>query len=326
METTIVTNNNGNAQAGNYSQFSNQQTITSMEIAEVTGKNHSDVLRAIRKMEPAWEKEHKSKFALKLRLVETGCGAHKKSPYYEMNRTECLFVATKFNDQARARLVIRWAELEEERMKQQAAAHQSSDNLPADPSQLTRKQLLLMALEAEEERERLKAEKEELEADKIELQNENKELEAKTVSLMIEQGQKDEKINELQKRVSYLDLIDRSTDTLNTTQIAKDYGYSAVAFNQLLKGLRIQYNSGGQWVLYTPYSERGYVANRQIEICHVGRPSTYKQMTVWTPLGRHWLYEVLKKRGILPLVERMQAQPAPGTANGKSISPHATTR
>ena len=38
--------------------------MTSLEIAELTGKNHFDVMRAIRKMEPAWVKVNGCKFAL----------------------------------------------------------------------------------------------------------------------------------------------------------------------------------------------------------------------------------------------------------------------
>ena len=43
-------------------ETSEPQRMTSLEIAELTGKNHFDVLRAIRKMEPAWEKVQGSKF------------------------------------------------------------------------------------------------------------------------------------------------------------------------------------------------------------------------------------------------------------------------
>ncbi len=40
------------------------QRMTSLEIAELTGKQHKDVLKAIRNMEPAWEFIHrKLKFA-----------------------------------------------------------------------------------------------------------------------------------------------------------------------------------------------------------------------------------------------------------------------
>ena len=35
----------------------NEQRISSLDIAAVTGKPHNDVLKAIRKMEPAWERE-----------------------------------------------------------------------------------------------------------------------------------------------------------------------------------------------------------------------------------------------------------------------------
>jgi len=36
----------------------------SLEIAELTGKQHKDVLKAIRNMEPAWEKTCGSNFRL----------------------------------------------------------------------------------------------------------------------------------------------------------------------------------------------------------------------------------------------------------------------
>ena len=36
-------------------------------------------------------------------------------PCYSLSKTECLYIATKFNDEARAKLVIRWEELELER-------------------------------------------------------------------------------------------------------------------------------------------------------------------------------------------------------------------
>ena len=39
--------------------------LTSLEIAEVTGKPHNDALEAIRKMEPAWVNVTQSKFGLR---------------------------------------------------------------------------------------------------------------------------------------------------------------------------------------------------------------------------------------------------------------------
>ena len=88
------------------------QTITSLEIAELTGKQHKDLMKAIRNMEPAWEKVHGRKFALMFREVKIGNGAVRRDPCYQLTKTECLYIATKFNDEARAKLVLRWEELE----------------------------------------------------------------------------------------------------------------------------------------------------------------------------------------------------------------------
>lgn len=82
--------------------------MTSREIATITGKPHNDVLKAIRAMENAWVKVNGGNFS----LVEYTDAKGEKRPMYQLNKTECLYIATKFNDEARAKLVIRWEELE----------------------------------------------------------------------------------------------------------------------------------------------------------------------------------------------------------------------
>lgn len=112
-------------------------------------------------------------------------------------------------------------------------------------------------------------------------------------------------LEEARKQTSYLDLILQTKDQLTTTQIAQDYGMSASKFNQLLKDLRIQRKVNSQWVLYKQYLGKGYIASRTFE--YIGRDDRYhsKITTVWTQLGRKFLYDVLKEReGILPLVEQ----------------------
>ena len=47
-----------------------EQRMTSVEIAELTGKQHKHVMEAIRKMEPAWENVQGSKFRLSQRNYE----------------------------------------------------------------------------------------------------------------------------------------------------------------------------------------------------------------------------------------------------------------
>lgn len=85
-----------------------KEYMTSKEIAEVTGKEHKNVLAAIRLMEGAWCKVTGLSFKLSEYTDPTG----RKLPMYKLTKTECLYVATKFNDEARAKLVIRWEELE----------------------------------------------------------------------------------------------------------------------------------------------------------------------------------------------------------------------
>lgn len=85
------------------------QRMTSLEIAEISGKAHKDVMRAIRNMEPAWVKVNGRNFA----LVEYRDSKGEMRPCYSLTKLECLYIATKFNDEARAKLVLRWAELED---------------------------------------------------------------------------------------------------------------------------------------------------------------------------------------------------------------------
>ena len=104
MKTTIIINSEV---VGNDTQH-----MTSLEIAELTGKQHKHLMEAIRKMEPAWEKIHGSKFRLMFREVNIGNGAIRRDPCYSLTKTECLYIATKFNDEAGAKLVLRCDELE----------------------------------------------------------------------------------------------------------------------------------------------------------------------------------------------------------------------
>ena len=85
-----------------------KQTMSSLEIAELAGRNHKDVMRSIREMEPAWVKVNGRNFT----LVEYKDAKGENRPCYELNYQECMYIASKFNDETRAKLVLRWSELE----------------------------------------------------------------------------------------------------------------------------------------------------------------------------------------------------------------------
>jgi len=90
--------------------------ISSRDISEMTGKPHNDVLKSIRAMEPAWEKIRGEKFPSQ-KYKNTG----KEYPEFLLSKTECLYIATKFNDEARAILVTRWEHLEIQIKSRQSA-------------------------------------------------------------------------------------------------------------------------------------------------------------------------------------------------------------
>lgn len=94
----------------------NEERITSLEIAEMANKRHKDVMRSIRNMEDAWLKVAGRNFALSNYRDSTG----RILPCYSLTKEECLFVSAKFNDEVRAKLVLRWKDLE---IKHREQAH-----------------------------------------------------------------------------------------------------------------------------------------------------------------------------------------------------------
>ena len=135
-------------------------------------------------------------------------------------------------------------------------------------------------------------------------QIENRELKKENIRLENENIQLIAENQELKNDRNYLDIIMRSRALLTITQIAQDYGMSGKALNKKLADMRIQYSCNGQWTLYAPYKDKGFVSSRTIDITRAdGRPDTVMH-TEWTQAGRKFLYEELKKEGIIPMLER----------------------
>lgn len=108
----------------------------------------------------------------------------------------------------------------------------------------------------------------------------------------------------LKEKTSYLDKILNSTETVCTTQIAQDYAMSAKAFNAKLAELRVQRKVNDQWILLAPYNAEGYVHSQTVTILHTDGHHSVKMNTRWRQKGRLFLYDLLKKNGILPTIER----------------------
>lgn len=247
------------------------ERMTSLQIAEITGKRHADVMKAIRKMEPAWEKVAEGKFSLGSYKDEN----NQDRPCYSLNKEECLYIATKFNDEARAKLIKRWKELEE----------QSKPSVPQNYLEA-----LKSLVKAEEEREQLALENKQQQATILTISKENMEL--------------GNKITDMLPKVSYYDKILQSNATMTITQIAQDYGMSAIKMNKELEAMKIQHKVRGQWILYGQFLTGGYVHSRAVDIIRSDGRHDVKYNTEWTTKGRIFLYEALKAKGILPLIEQ----------------------
>lgn len=111
-------------------------------------------------------------------------------------------------------------------------------------------------------------------------------------------------IGELKPKADYTDRILQSKSLVTITQIAKDYGMSGAAMNEKLHALGVIYKLGGQWLLYSKYQAKGYTHSETVDITHRDGRGDVRMNTKWTQKGRLFLYEFLKKHGILPVIEQ----------------------
>ena len=125
---------------------------------------------------------------------------------------------------------------------------------------------------------------------RYELERQNRVLENRNALL--------EEITVQQKPLTdYARIILSSTQTVTITQIAQDCGMSPVGMNQLLFKLHIQHKVGGQWILYIPFLNKGYVQSFSSYFLKENGEVQVKVHTRWAQSGRLFLYEELKKAG-----------------------------
>lgn len=246
------------------------QTMSSLQIAELTGKRHDAILRDIRNLLEQGVAAHN--------FVETSYTdkSNRQSPCYQLTKIGCLILASGYSAILREKIINRWMELE-------------MMLVPQAPK--TFAEALRLAADIVEENERLLGEIEEQQ------------------KLLVAQSEQIRDLNEcnaeMRIKVSYYDQILASKSTVTTTQIAQDYGMSAKKFNIELRNLKIQRKVGGQWILYAPYNTMGYVHSDTF-VPDKSTTGKVVMTTKWTQKGRLFLYETLKRKGILPLIEKCE--------------------
>lgn len=128
--------------------------------------------------------------------------------------------------------------------------------------------------------------------------------EGKLNVLQLENNRKDQLIGELKPKADYTDRILQSKGTVKINVIANDYGLTAIAMNKKLHELGVQYKQGKDWLLYSEHRGKGYTHSKTIHFFHKdGTPDTTMNME-WTQKGRLFLYNLLKKNGVIPTIEQ----------------------
>ena len=113
-----------------------------------------------------------------------------------------------------------------------------------------------------------------------------------------------DEIKVLKPKAHYTDIILQNKGLIKVTSIAKDYGMSAQEFNKLLCDFKIQYRLGNQWFLYKKYQNKGYTHSETVNYKHKDGRDDVSIITKWTQKGRLFLYEFLKEKDILPMIEK----------------------
>ena len=129
---------------------------------------------------------------------------------------------------------------------------------------------------------------------------------AKRKALEDENAQQRQLLAEFSPKASYYDVVLQTPDILSATQIAKDYGKSAKWLNKFLHEHGIQFKQGGVWLLYQKYAEQGYTKSKTETYSGSDGQQHSHIHTYWTQKGRLFIYDLLKSKGVFPLIEREQ--------------------
>lgn len=89
-----------------------EQTMSSFEIAKLTGKRHDHVMRDIRELNEGYEKLYLPKIGLIFKITDLGFGRRRKDPYFELTKMQTFDLLTGYNTELRIKVNRRWAELE----------------------------------------------------------------------------------------------------------------------------------------------------------------------------------------------------------------------
>lgn len=92
-----------------------KETMSSLQIAELTGKQHSNVMRDIRNILEQLEDRRQFNFELSSRTKPMPNGGSKEVSCYILTKKDSLLLASGYDANLRAKIINRWEELEMEK-------------------------------------------------------------------------------------------------------------------------------------------------------------------------------------------------------------------
>lgn len=238
----------------------------SLIVAEFFEKKHNDVLRDIRTQLDKLGEAGESRWGMSNFAHTPYVHPQNGQTYYKYEMTEDGFaiIAMSYVTPAAMKMKVRFLE-EFKRMREQLQALSTPSYAIEDP--VARAQRWI---EERKERDRIETER-----------------------LLLA-----EKVEEQAERLTYLDEIMRSEDTLTISQIAADYGLTARQLNAVLKEAGVQRRVSGQWILCARHLRQGLTKSVTHAIPLEGGGTKTVLHTRWTQAGRLLIHETLAGRGI----------------------------
>ena len=224
--------------------------MSSLEIAELTGKRHDAILRDIRNLLSQGVNAHN------FVAVEYTDKKGENRPCYNLTKKGCLILASGYDAKLREKIIDRWEELETEKRN---GGYQVPTSF---------KEALLLA-----------AHQQEL------IEEQQKQIEQKDETIELQQ----EEIKKAAPKVNYYDTTLQSVNTQTATQVAKSIGMDAQKLNKHLKEAGIIYYQSGQWLLKQPYASWHLHATRTQTYTRSDGSTGTSTYTVWTEKGKRFI-------------------------------------
>ncbi len=240
-----------NAQGGN--------VTTSLLVAEVFKKRHSDVLRDVRNLHCS-DEFRRLNFALMVEMRELPQGGSQKAEWYEMTKDGFSFLVMGYTGEKAGQ----FKELFISEFNKREALLKSDDYILMRSQQILQKRI--------------------------------DEAEAKIMRLQLTNEEQRKELAEAAPKVEYHDKVLSSEGYLTVNMIAATIGITDRKLNKLRCEWGVQYKESGCYHLYAPYRGKGYAKQIPYPYRDSMNQIKTKQHLYWTEVGKKFIIEMYEKK------------------------------